>query len=175
MNLILIPGNSPSHKEWIDTVRLELAPLFEETRVLYYSHWETGEPILNFDTELAKVTTLAENFGEYMIFAKSAGTLLTTRGARENKLHPVACLFTGVPVTWAYQNAFPVEEWLQDFSIPTTYIHQTFDRTCSIVELKEAIKKCNISNETMVEVEGNDHQYNDFDLLRKEAKKLLAL
>lgn len=162
------------HKAWIDQVEQSLSPLFDGSRKLYYSHWETGEALLDFDLELEKLVALTDGLDNYIIFAKSAGTLLTMRGVKEGKLNPSKCLFTGVPVTWARNNHFPVELWMEGYSVPTTYIHQTMDRTCSITELNTVLKEHNVQNATIIEVPGVDHNYDDFALLKVQMAKLLS-
>ncbi len=173
MKLIIVPGNSPNHKEWAEKAKEEIGSLFDATQILYYSHWETENPILDFDLELEKLVQLTEGLDDYIIFAKSAGTILTMRGVQEGKLHPQKCLFLGIPIVWANEKGFPVKDWIENFSTATRIIQQEFDRTCSVQDLEKALEDYHISNYTLRVVPGSDHDYSDWELLLDEISALL--
>ncbi|MFA5132396.1 MAG: hypothetical protein WC444_03680 [Candidatus Paceibacterota bacterium] len=173
MKLIIVPGNSLMHKEWSLKAKEVLSEFFDEVHVLFYSHWETEGSVLDFDVELDKLVSLTKNIGEYMVFAKSAGSLLTMRGVHEGVIDPKKCFFLGVPFVWAHKNNFPVEYWVKNFSIPTRIIQQEFDRTCSALELEKFLKEYAISNYTMKVIPGEDHYYSDWEDITREVGLLL--
>lgn len=39
MNIILLPGNSPLNKEWIEKVGIIFKKLFDKVEIQYYKHW----------------------------------------------------------------------------------------------------------------------------------------
>ncbi len=174
MNLIIAPGNSPKHKEWASLLKEQLSPLFEEIRVLEYSHWGTEREILDFDKELEALTALSQGLKEYCVLGKSAGTLLTMRGVVERKLTPKVCLFLGVPFTWARTKGVLDEKWVKQFSTRTTIIQQDSDYTCSSQDLKQQLNEYEVINWTLKSIPGHDHDYSDWDMIRNEMAVLLS-
>ncbi len=173
MKLIIVPGNSQAQKEWSEKAKEAVGDFFEETKVLSYSHWETSEPIINFDLELNKLASLSEGMGDYVVVAKSAGTLLTMRAVSEGKIFPKKCLFLGVPIKWAEYHKFEVKEWIQNFHVQTLVIQQESDVTCSAQELEVAFNELSVADFKMNSIPGGDHSYSDWDFLRSEVKAFL--
>ncbi len=52
MNLLLLPGNSPKNKEWIDGLAEAFKDSFDEVKAVHYGHWMTGEKIGNLEIEI---------------------------------------------------------------------------------------------------------------------------
>jgi hypothetical protein len=174
MNLILLPGTSRYNKEWIDEVRDSLEDLFLSTHVVYYDHWFLGHDEIDLNLEQKKLLEVVNNLDDdYIIFAKSAGSLLTIKSVHEKLIDPKKCIFTGHPVSWARYRNYPVEEWIKDFSIPTLFIQKTSDPTFSFTELKKYLEEHNVKNLKLTEQEGDDHHYSDLGLLRREIESFL--
>jgi len=59
MKLLLLAGNSKSNKEWIEEVNVNLHDLFDESEILYYSHWYSEEPKdIDLDQEIERLAKL---------------------------------------------------------------------------------------------------------------------
>lgn len=174
MNLILLAGNSISNKEWVEQVEKKLASLFGRTRILYYKHWETGSDMIDFDIEIGKLSDIAEEFGEYAIFAKSAGALLAIKGINGNKLFPKKCVFTGTAIGWSRVNNFGADEWLEGYTVPTLFIQKTSDPAFSYKELRDLLKQKNVKNYELKEIKGDDHSYSDMEMLKSEVQKFVV-
>jgi hypothetical protein len=175
MHLVLLPGNSKYNKEWIDEVRDYLGDLFVSTHVLYYDHWFVEEDIeIDLEVEQKKLLAIVENLDEYVIFAKSAGSLVTIKSIHEKLIEPKFCIFTGHPVNWARYRNYPVEQWIKDYAIPTLFIQKTTDPVFSFKELGEYLQLHNVQNLKLVEQEGDDHHYSDLALLRSEIEAFLG-
>ena len=166
MNLVIVPGNSPTHREWAAKVKEELSPLFEQIFILNYAHWDSGEETINFDVELERLEKLTNKIDNYLVFAKSAGTLLSIRAVQENKIHPKKCILLGIPVDWARKRTIPFETWIIDFSLETLMIQQEFDRTGSAEDLETVLKDFHITNYSLQIIPGDDHDYSDWEDLR---------
>lgn len=190
MNLILLPGNSPENKDWIDELRKLFQPDFETVWVQYWQHWQTplesendnnlkqylslypehkrtfltgqtDEPVIDLEKELARLIKNIDLSKDYAIFAKSAGVALALKGVFENKIKPTACVFAGAPIFWARANDFAIDKWLKDFSLPTLFIQQTQGPAISSKELAEVLKNLNVKNYQLIEVEGDSHHCPD--------------
>lgn len=185
MNLIILPGNSPLHKTWTPIIhelilrisKETLKALFEEIVEVSYDHWETNQPLLNFDLELEKVVKLVntEKFksNNYAIFAKSVGTLITLKGIFDKNLNPAKCVFLGVPLTFAKENKYNYEAWLKNYSVETLFIQQKDDPYCSFEDLKTQLQNLNVTNFSLKEVEGNNHHYDNYSEIKELVKSLL--
>ena len=173
MKLILLAGNSISNKEWIENVEKTLRPLFTETELHYYQHWTTGDGLIDLDRELDLLSKDINDSEKYVIFAKSAGTLLALKGVRENKLSPHKCIFVGTAINWGREKNFSVDEWLLEYSIPTLFIQKTKDPTSTFEELSSLLNECEVKSFTLKEIPGEDHHYDEIESLKMEIKDFL--
>lgn len=174
--LVILPGNSKKANErWLnDSAKTFSDP--EKTGEVYtqpYTHWETGEKIINFDVELEKLSKALEGQENYVIFAKSAGAMLTVYGVSKGVLKPERCVFVGLPMKWAKENNFFLPEWLENFDASTLIFEQTEDPFASFTELQEILQKLGKENITLEEIPGNDHKYEDFSLFKERAMEFL--
>lgn len=174
MNLLLLPGNSAQNEEWTIEVEQALSPIFSSTELQKYEHWDTGEKIIDIDKELERITSLVSEWKEYAVFAKSAGTLLATKGVLKKKIQPERCIFIGVPIHWARENNFDADTWFGNYSIPTLFIQKSHDPFFSFNELKEFLTEKRVTNHTLREVEGDSHHYEDINLLKTEIEKFVS-
>lgn len=172
MNLGLLPGNS--HLEWMREVEDKIKPLFDETKLLEYKHFETGEELIDLEHESDKLEELIYDLGEYLIVAKSAGSILAVKNIFENKINPIGCVFMGVPILWAREKGFEVDKWIKNYSMPTLFIQQTNDPYMPAEKLREWLLENNVSNYTLVEVPGDNHHYEDLELLKSGIEKFIA-
>ncbi len=164
MNLYLLPGNSPHNKEWIKQVEEALKPLFKETKVQFYKHWETGEEIADLEYESNK---LKNDFKENsLIFAKSLGIVITLKTIKEHKVKPKACIFAGAPINWCKKNNIPIETLLKGLKTKALFIQNKNDPAFSSKDLKELLEKNKLKNYKLIELEGNTHEYSDLPKIK---------
>lgn len=174
MDLILLSGNSLTHKKWIEEVEEALRPLFTQTYIQYYLHWETGDEVIKMDYELETLENKISSYKNYLVFAKSAGTLLAARAAYENILQPDKCVFLGFPLLWARDKNFAINLWFKNFSIPTLFIQNSHDPFLSYENLLEYLKKEEFKNYQTIKLEGKTHDYSDFNKLKKLVKDFIS-
>lgn len=127
MNLLLLPGNNPRHREWLLQVEQELSPLFNRTLRHEYRHWQTGEPEIDLAYESSQLIDKTVDLEPYIIFAKSAGTLLSLQAMEQGILQPTACLFAGIPLPMTEQYGLPLERWLQTVTVPVHIMQNSAD------------------------------------------------
>lgn len=165
MNLILLGGTSVENKKWIEDVENLFKPLFKTTKIIYYDNWQTGQWMINLDKEKEKLIKVTKNLDKYVIFAKSAGSIVAIKAIFENKIFPQNCLFVGIPLKWAKKNNFNIDNWFRGFSVPTVILQHTSDPFGSSKEIKDLISNKDITNVELKEIPGNTHDYNEFDFI----------
>lgn len=175
MNLILLGGMSQRNKEWLLGVEKHLAPLFDETYAHQYAHWASAAPQIDLEHELSVLKTKIRGMEPYVLFAKSAGVVLSAKGIAEKVLQPHACLFTGTPLGFVRDYGHQMDEWLKHLNVPTIFVQNAHDPTGSYHELERYLRQHMSSpNYTLAEWPGETHDYDDFEELYKIASKLAA-
>lgn len=172
MKLVILPGNSPSNREWADEAKESFSSMFSDIYVQSYSHWNSGQEFIDFDTELAK---LVKNVGQKdcVVLAKSAGAMLSVYGVHKNIFHPLKCVFLGLPIRFAEENNFALEQWFQQYDVPTVVIQNSNDPVTSFQKVEVALSSLNKTSIELIEIEGDDHKYNDFELIKEKTKDFL--
>lgn len=167
MKLILLAWNNKnSNQDWIQEVEKKFADLFDQTYIQHYDHWIKGSPDIDLENESNILLKNIDWVSDYVIFAKSAWTVLAIKSIYEKNLNPKACIFVGMPMGMVFRNEFPYENWFKNSKIPTLFIQKANDPVCSFQELKNLLWWLSDSFQ-FVEVEWNTHYYEDVDLLRK--------
>ena len=174
MDLILLSGNSKNTKNWIEEVEVKLKPLFNSTHVHGYSHWNTdNNNKIDLGLELKNLTDYLKAKEDYVIFAKSAGAVLTLKGIFEKKIFPLKCVLVGIPTLWCKEEQVPLEKFIKDYSITTVFIQKDNDPLGKADELKNLLKRNNVKNFKIVEIPGEDHHYEDLDQIKEIVKNLI--
>lgn len=166
--LIILPGNSVKNRKWGEAVAEHYSEQFDETFMLIYDHWETGEETMEFSKEVKKIEKQVNdwpNSTDITIIAKSSGALLALLAIKQGVVAPVRCVFFGIPFDLASQTVFK-NNWssLQDFSIPTIAFHNDDDPVADYTFTKKTIEEKGSNNIKLITTHGNDHGYFDFPL-----------
>lgn len=173
MNLLLLPGNSAQHKQWLEQVEYHLSPLFTQTICHNYRHWQTGSPEIDLAYETSQLIDYTYDFAPYIVFAKSAGIVLCLQAIQQGILQPSACLFTGLPLPMIESYGLPLKNWLQTSTVPTRIIQNDSDPHGSYNHVASLVDDCHNPLITAHKSAGNTHDYNDFDLLFRETQALI--
>lgn len=161
--LILLPGNSAGNREGFEALQSRLGGT-----ILYYQHWSTGEPMIDFETEARRLAELA-NDSPVRVIAKSAGCLLAMRAVREAAVDIEKAVFLGTAVLWGEERGIPVREWLQEWSVPTLFIHKEQDPVIAVADLQAIVNR----RHEILALPGNDHNYDDLDVFIEKAGGML--
>jgi len=171
--LLLLPGNNPDQRAWIEALHDELAPLFRHASILYYQHWnETDAPYIDLERELPRLVALSADL-PCVIVAKSAGVLLTLMAAARGVLVPERTFFLGSPFSWSQQQGMPVTDLLAGFPAPAVFVQQTEDPGCPLAELRPLLRACSMARYVIEEIPGASHHYDDLPLVRALVEKHL--
>lgn len=173
MELVLLPGNSAHNKSWIEDVEKNLGPLFDSTSIQSYRHWADGSEIIDLEYELEQLTHCLKKGKEMVIFGKSVGVALALKGIAEHKIFPKACLFTGCPVYWCDEMKMPLRDWLVEYAIPSYFVQKTKDPAIFAEDLGILLKKSGAKNYQLIEIEGENHHYQNLPELKALMKELI--
>lgn len=171
MNLLLLAGNSNRNRAWIHGTEQGLASSFKQTFVQDYEHWQSGEDIIDLDLELNKASSLIPNDEQYLIFAKSAGSIIAIQGISEGRLTPKACLFVGLPLRFIEKLYLPVNEWLRGIHIPIIIMQNDNDPVGSFDEVSNYLRGLS-ENITILISSGETHDYDDVTQINELLKSL---
>lgn len=171
--LVILPGNDKSNKEWATLVANKFAYLFTEVYKQDYSHWNTEQKILDFDAELKK---LVENMKDKdcVVLAKSAGAALIVYGMYKNQIYPTKCVFVGFPLDWGVKMGFDIEHWLRSYNVPTLIIQNSDDPVTPSGNLAKFFRKLGKTSVKLIEIAGDDHKYDNFELIMKKIDGFLS-
>lgn len=180
MNLILLPGNSSKNREWIDSVESVFSPKFDQVYTQYYDHWFGAEEnnedaLIDINIETDKVAVHAEKLNPYVIFAKSAGTLIALKGIFDGVLQPDVCVFVGFPLKWSVSQQFEIDQWLMHYSIPTLFIQNDQDPAVSGDELGAYLYTQDVQRFHLETLDGDTHEYQDVDKLLSLTEQFVDL
>lgn len=172
MNLLLLPGGSKRNKEWLQKVERNVQPAFERTHRHNYAHWENDESEIDLEHEMKRLAEPVKSFMPYVVFAKSAGTILTCKAAAQGILRPNACMFVGFPLAMITSHHIPADEWLQATDFPITVLQHTADPLGSFRDVKRYFADTGRNGVALHELPGNKHDYDEFQTFKSFTEKL---
>ncbi len=179
MNILLLGGQAVINKEWIHNLVDKLNGEFDNIVVLDYLHWQEGTEHCKIDLEIERINEIVKDWDKYMIFAKSIGTILTTKAMYETKLSklPVCSYFVGYPYTSGKQMFENIEEMISTINTPTHIEQKRVDPVCSYQQLSTVLGK--IGNEKIsykeyeyVDESDDNHHYANLDTLKNKIIEL---
>lgn len=172
MHLIILPGNSKEYNEqWLYDSEKTYKDLFDSTTVHVYESWKTGGATADVQVEVEKLSEEAKKLaGDYVILAKSIGTIITMTAVGQGKISPKKCIFVGCP--WGGKQG-EFETLISKYKVPTLFIQQTDDMFFKHAQLEEVIKKYGIKNYDLIEIGGNNHAYDNYDGIKQRIKDFL--
>jgi hypothetical protein len=149
MNALFLSGESLPNKQWIEQVMSKLQPLFGKTKLHSYRHWEQG----------------VKDLGDYIIFAKSAGAVLSMQGIARGALDPQYCVFVGVPLPFAKRSEDAVATWAHNYHKGSLFIQNDHDPLTSAEELGGYLQTLDLENYELCTLPGDSHSYPDLTKL----------
>lgn len=164
--LIVLPGNSPQNEAWGDVAVGHTHVWFEHVHAQAYDHWETSEQWIDMERELTKLgetVAAAPTDAEFVIFAKSVGSILTFEAVHRGIIAPVRCAFFGIPFDMAAERYFAAD-WsaVDTFSVPSVAFHNRNDPTADHDITGKTIEQHAAGVIMFVSTDGDDHAYFDF-------------
>lgn len=174
MNLLLLSGNSYKNKAWIEQVEINGRHLFVDTYYQNYNHWINNKPEINIDLETERLKNLDITKKPYIVFAKSAGSILLTKAIFKGVLKPKACVVVGLPMAMIEKDNLKVNEWLNEVSIPIVILQHTKDPLGTYASVKDYLSTCKNANIALKELPGDTHDYLEHKEFVTVLKNLLV-
>ncbi|MEM8895864.1 MAG: hypothetical protein AAGC88_14880 [Bacteroidota bacterium] len=176
--LIVLPGNGARNQMWGEECVEAYGAWFDDVHMQYYSHWESDEKNLDWQTEIEKLRVVKDTWDdedEVFVIAKSIGTLVALTATAEQAIVPEKGVFFGMPLDLAaaalYQN-----DWtpLSGFSAPLLVFHNDNDPTTSYKFTKAKLHELQ-PTVTLVTLASDTHDYLDFSDYADQVKEFLGV
>lgn len=171
----MFSGNSLSNKTWIYEARDHFADLFDSVYVQDYEHWQSGENWIDLDHEIKVLAANQSKFeGEYGVFAKSIGTVLAVHAMAQGIIKPAWLLFCGLPLGFVQKEYPQFAEVAASQQSPVTFIHNEHDEVGTAAAAQTYLDPAFAGRQDyrFVATPGDNHRYEDYDLLRTELIRL---
>jgi len=165
MNALLFGGNSFRNKDWVHRVGESFNSMFDKVVVHDYAHWSSGEPNIDFKTEQEKLKAEVQDLANYIIFAKSAGAVLSAKSIHDDIARPQKCIFVGTALAMVENGNYPFPDWLKSIKCPVLFIHNSGDPVASFEKLRVYLEAHGPSAYELAELPGDTHDYEDFESL----------
>lgn len=162
MNVLILGGNSPRHYDWIRALGGYLENRGHAVTLHDYQHWTTGEPAADIDLELRLLAAEIADMDDYVVIAKSIGTVIAALGVARGILRPTRCVLLGVPLDGI---AGRTPEFLPSLAaLPATVVMQNeHDPYGAASNVKAQVDAANMADMHFVTVFGDStHDYGDF-------------
>lgn len=176
--LLVLGGGSVRNREWGVACSEFFKDSFDLTCFVHYDHWETGGKNINFDIEIEKIAETvhgAGTEGEWYVFAKSIGSILTLKAVEAGAIEPVQCVFFGMPLEIVSDTVMK-DGWslLSAFDIDSLAFHNDNDSTANYVYTQEKLATYapDIALKTL---SGDTHDYLDFESYKDTIYPFLKL
>lgn len=166
MNVLILGGNSPQHKQWIRDVQAALEPDFDEVRVLDYKHWGTGDKNANIEHEIVAASELVADWDSYAVVAKSVGTVIAVLAHARGLLDAKTYILLGVPIDGIAGQAIEFTPSLT--TLPhSSIVQNSNDPFGSAEKIRALLAEHGLANIQLVETPGNTHDYLDYATIKQ--------
>ena len=166
MNVLILGGHGDHNSKWVRQVAGVFQLRGHAVTFLDYRHWGGKEPA-DKAYELDQAVRLAGLFnGDYIIVAKSLGTVIAVLGIQSGRLRPARCVFCGFPL----KGVLDAREQIQlDMLPPTTFIQHEFDPWGAASDVTEYVRRYGNSSAQVEALPGSSHEYDELDYLMRVA------
>ncbi len=167
MRIIIVPGNSPKNKKWAEEIKKFLQENKKhDVLSIEYSHWHSGEEIIDIEKEAARLSELLSPSEEFLIIAKSAGISVSVKAFLSGKINSKSFIFLGLPLYWAIEREIDISSMFNDFYAPALIVQNNKDPIAPASKVREFLKNLKTpKNIQLIETSGNTHEYEDFTLI----------
>ncbi len=170
MEIFIVPGNNIKNKEWGELLKEYIAKKESTTNVFLhkYAHWEKGEEMIDIEKEIERFSEKISKKKNFVVVGKSVGTMVCVEAIKRTKEVPQKTLLMGIPVTWAKENNFNIEDIFSNLFGQVVVLQNKEDPITSAKEAKIFLKEVGALKDIYFkEVPGENHDYNDFKLIFK--------
>ena len=168
MNILILGGNSARHHQWIRELGTFLAKEGNSVVLHDYRHWATGEKSADVEYEAQQLKGVMSGTADYLVIAKSVGTVIATLAVAKGSIQPVGCIFLGVPYEGIAGATREFDPSLS--SLPQTIVLQNEHDPLGSAELVKN-RLAHAQNITVISIPGDTHDYLDFSDIASYVQK----
>lgn len=174
IKIFLLAGQSIKNKEWIEKVEGEFRKEFQDTTVLYYDHWDSNSNNIDIEKESSKLVKMINEYkGEYLIFAKSIGTIVFYNIVEKLKRKPKGVLMVGVPYDLASEMGFDMGKLKDNVEFDINIYQKKFDPFGNLEKIKSVEGgKVKVYEYVCTDEDDDNHHYSNSSYLLKLIKTL---
>ncbi len=171
MHILLLGGNSPRHYQWIRELETVLVAAGHTVVLHDYAHWATGASLADINAEIERLKGSIDSEGDYVVIAKSIGTVIAALAINQGVLHPQKCLLLGTPITGIAGDTPAFAPSLA--ALPrTVFVQNEYDPYGSAETLNTFLHTYHPAAYELDVVFDNDtHEYVDFERIKHYFKK----
>jgi hypothetical protein len=141
MNIVLLGGNHVMNKSWVEDIAKNVGDIFDKAVVQDFLHWQKGEQDIHMDEEVAKLAEITGEWIDYIVFAKSIGTIVALKALFEKKISPKKVVFLGFPYEHSKEQGYETDKYLEALSVPTFFIQKSEDWAMHYDDLEKLVKE----------------------------------
>lgn len=175
MKIFLLSGQSILNKEWIEEVEGEFQKEFQDTTVLYYDHWSSGSKNIDLEKESSKLIEMINGSkGEYIVFAKSIGTIVFYNIVEKLVKKPNGVLMVGVPYDLASEIGFDMSKLKEKVDFNINIYQKKLDPFGNLEKVKDIEGgKIKVNEYICTNEEDDNHHYANTNYLLELVRNLL--
>jgi len=169
MKAIFLPGNSLRNKEWVEELEKNLRILFDETKIQYYSHWETGEKHANIEHETSILLDKVGDEDDWVVIAKSIGTNIALEAIKKG-MKPQKIIFLGFPLKFFDDNDLRKEviSMINSVKSQIMFLQNSNDSFGSSDELEKFLNETKMKDYQLIEFANNEtHDYQNYKKIKE--------
>lgn len=173
MNIVLLGGNSKRHYQWVRDLAVSLTSNGHTVILHDYKHWSTGDESADIEYEIDSLSKQLEPYDNYIIIAKSVGTLIASLGIQRGSIKATHAILLGIPLDGVV-SAYPEFTNALRSLPPTAIVQNSDDPYGAAADVKHLVTQ-NIPTQTVsvLEIPDNStHDYVDFALLNRIVAQL---
>lgn len=174
MKIFLLSGQSILNKSWIEDVEKEFNKEFPNTSIIYYDHWDSDIKNINLEEETSKfISMVKECEDEYLVFAKSIGSIVFYNSVKKLVNKPKGVLVVGVPYDLALSMGFDMKNLSKEVDFHINIYQKELDPFGKLEEIQKIEGGTVKVKEYVCVGESNDnHHYANTKYLLKLMKGL---
>ncbi len=156
---------------WIEEVK-ERFDGFASGEILYYIHWDTGEEWADIPKESVNLQKLIGDTKDYVVFAKSIGSIIALKNIYEKTISPKKLIICGLPYLTAKASGYEIDKYLEELHVETIFIQNEFDPLAGYEDVRKIVEeKVKVDCKVINEVGIDSHSYRNWELLIETAEK----
>lgn len=173
MNIVLLGGNSKRHYQWVRDLAASLTSNGHTVILHDYKHWLTGDESADIEYEINSLSKQLEPYDNYIIIAKSVGTLIASLGIQRGAIKAAHAILLGVPLNGVISTYPEFTDALKSLP-PTIIVQNSDDPYGAVADITQFIEQ-NAPTQviSVLEIPNNStHDYVDFPLLNGVVSQL---